>query len=106
MSSRFAFKNFDTNYIKKRIDRIKEIIRSKKRDYVFVTGNAKEIFKNFEVAPPQSYKIQNKKFDVYIGAKLIDDVRYCFIKSYKAQGFDGIHMQEYGRLCRGVLDNL
>ena len=106
MSSRFSFKIFSPVYIKSRVGRVGEIICSSMRDYVFVTGNDKEIFRNFGVDTFKSYSIPNKKHSVYIGAKMIDGVRYCFLKSYKAQGFDGIHMQEYGYLSRRILDDL
>jgi hypothetical protein len=104
VSRRFTFKNFHDDYICKRIKRIQSIISSHKREYVFVTGSDKSISKYFGGVVLESYSLPNKKSNVYIGVKLIDGVKYCFIKTYKAQGFDGMLMQEYGRLCRKLLD--
>lgn len=104
MSNRFAFKNFNDDYIHQRIKRIQSIIGAHEREYVFVTGSDKSIPKYFGGVNIESYRIPNKKSNVFIGVKLIDGVKYCFIKTYKAQGFDGLLMQDYGRLCRKLLD--
>ena len=106
MSGRFSFKNFEADYINSRIETIKRIIESDKRDYVFVTGSDKKIPGYFGAKPPQKHQIPGYKNKVSIGVELIGNTKYCFLGTYKAQGFDGVPMQEYGKLCRELLKNL
>jgi hypothetical protein len=105
-SQSFSFDHFNAEYIKIRMRKIGGIIKAYDRDYVFISGGGDFSEELCGAVKWESFPIQGSKRLVNIGIGRGYGVKYCFIRSYKAQGFIGPKMQEYGKLCRERLDSL
>lgn len=103
MSKEFNFSNFKDEYIESRIRNILDLIQLYDRKYVFVTGSQSMIRKAFGEINFIKYEILGKA--LYIGIKVINNMKVCFIPSYKSRYILSTkELQfEYGKLAKSIL---
>lgn len=102
MSKRFDFKYFEEKYISERIVKIKEIINACKRDYIFITGNDGNTLNSFDIKKLNQYTVEGRKYKVKLGYKNYNGAKLFSLTTYKALGFSGKAMQNYGKLCKRI----
>ncbi len=103
-SQNFDFKNYkkDNNiYLKKRIEEIEEIINLKPRKMVFISGAINKIAPLFDNPKLIFSTVTINLKDNYTAKYAIverNNTKYCFISTYKRQGFMGLLLEEYAKV--------
>jgi hypothetical protein len=102
----FDFSNFSKEYLEARMKVLQSVIASATRRCVFIVGSSDLSEALCGQVEWKFRQISGMARRVAFGVKLSSGIKYCFLKSYKAHGFAGHKMQEYGRLCREEVDSL
>lgn len=100
-SEKFSFKNFNSDFLNKRVKNILEIINRKKREFIFITGSKSAVKERFNLKDRQFLELpMNNNGHPNIGFKKINNQILCFVSSFK----DGRHISNnhklYGKYCR------
>lgn len=104
-SKEFNFKNFDQQYLAKRLDEILNVINTREREIIFVTGAQSTVSKLFQ-EEIEFFKLNlgnaNKP---YVGFKKISGQNFCFLSSYKSGPTVGSYL-DYGQKSKKAFDSL
>lgn len=106
MSESFDFNKIPREYLSSRLKSLIDIIESKKREFIFITGSDKDIPNLFNDMKVNPYKINGYKNNVNIGVGKIGETHVIYLKSFKAQGFNGSPMINYGRLAKSIVNDI
>lgn len=102
-SRRFDFNLFKN--IEEHIDRVFNIIKQHKRNYIFLTGNKKQIEKIVGKVKFKNYHLNGRKNkDISLGFVEFKKMLICLIPSYKSQSLYSKQMIEYGQFCKDEYD--
>jgi hypothetical protein len=104
-SQRFTFKSFTKEYLANRFEFNEALIKAFSRDFIFMTGNKKQIEKLMHGAKFIDFKVEGReKTDLSVGFIEKNGLTYIMIPSYKNQSLHSTQMMDYGKRCKEELN--